>query len=99
MNETLIRIILDILVIITIILVILWKAVAARKNGRPAETVPVETAPINLEMIPGHAEECGRRGEEITKLVTNYEYVVKQISGINKNIDNLWKYVRKNGIS
>jgi len=88
MNETLIRIILDILVIILIILGILWKIVATKKSN-PGQ--------LDLEMIPGHSQECQDRGEEITRLITNYEFVVKQVSEINKNVANLWKYVRTNG--
>ncbi|HEC60741.1 hypothetical protein LCGC14_0460980 [marine sediment metagenome] len=88
MNENLIRIIVDILVIVVILLGILWKIVTSKKNN---------PGTVDLEMIPGHAEECGLRGTEITKLTTSYEFVVKQISGINKNLANLWDYVRKNG--
>jgi len=90
MNETLIRIILDILLIIVILIGILWKAVWKDKKTNNPGTV-------DLEMIPGHAEECKRRGTEITKLITNYEFVVKSVDKINKNLANLWEYVRKNG--
>ncbi len=94
MTENLIRIILDILVIGFIILGILWKIVTNKKSN-PGN--PGNPGTVDLEMIPGHAEECERRGTELTKLITNYDFVVKQISGINKNLANLWNYVRKNG--
>ena len=87
MNETLIRIILDILVIGFIILGILWKMVTKKKNNPGNQGNP---GAVNLELIPGHSEECMGRGEIITKLV-------EAIKRIDKNLDNLWKHVKKNG--
>jgi len=88
MNETLIKMIVEILLIVVILLGIVWKIVTSKKNN-PGK--------VDLEMIPGHAEECKLRGTELTKLITNYEFVVKQVSGINKSLANLWNFVRKNG--
>lgn len=58
-----------------------------RKNGKK----------IDLEMIPGHSEICQERGTEITELVTNYKFVIKEITEINTNVGNLWKHAKKNG--
>ncbi len=88
MTESLIKMIVEILLIIVILLGIIWKIVTSKKNN---------PGTVDLEMIPGHADECQRRGDELTKLITNYDFVVKQISGINKNLANLWNHVRKNG--
>ncbi len=88
MTENLIRIIIDILLIVVIILGMLWKIVTGKKNN---------PGTVDLEMIPGHADECQSRGDALTKLTTNYDFVVEQISGINTNLSNLWAYVRKNG--
>lgn len=88
MNETIVRIMLDILVIVVILLGILWKIVANKKNN-PGE--------VDLEMIPGHSKECQDRGEAITRLEENYKFVVKGIHEINTNVANIWKYLRKNG--
>jgi len=88
MNETLIRMIVEILLIVVILLGIVWKIVTTKKNN---------PGTADLEMIPGHSEECGRRGEEITKLITNYEHVVKSLAGIDESLANLWKYVKTNG--
>jgi len=93
MNEQLIRIILDILLIIVIILGILWKAVKDKKSGNPGNP-----GSLDLEMIPGHSKECRIRGDAITKLTANHEFVCTQITQINTNVSNIWKYVRKNGI-
>lgn len=88
MNETLIKMIIEILLIVVILLGIVWKIVTSKKNN---------PGTVDLEMIPGHAEECQRRSEQLTRLITNYDFVVEQISGINKNLTNLWNHVRKNG--
>ncbi len=89
MNENIIRIIVEILLILVIIMGLLWKKVSNKKPDNPGE--------VNLEMIPGHSQECQDRGEEITKLTENYKHVVGSISRIDKNVANLWKYVKKNG--
>ena len=88
MTESLIKMIVEILLIVVILLGIIWKIVTSKKNN---------PGTVDLEMIPGHADECQRRGDELTKLITNYDFVVEQISGINKNLANLWNHVRKNG--
>ncbi len=59
-----------------------------KKNGKK----------VDLEMIPGHSEECLERGETIIKLVANHEFVTGQIKEINTNVGNLWKHVKKNGL-
>lgn len=82
MNENIIRIIVEILLILVILMGLLWKKVSNKKPGNPGE--------VNLEMIPGHSEECMDRGEIITKLA-------EAIKRIDKNLDNLWKHVKKNG--
>lgn len=62
--------------------------VAEKKNGKK----------LDLEMIPGHSEECQERGDTIVKLVMNHEFVTGQIKEINTNVGNLWKHVKKNGL-
>lgn len=92
MTDTLIRIILDILVILTIIVGILWKAVKGKKKNCDDQVKPSNPGP-NLEMIPGHSKECIERGESITKLEANYEFVVGTVDRIEKKVDCIWKHL------
>lgn len=82
MNENLIRIIVEILLIIVILIGLLWKRVENKKPDNPGR--------LNLEMIPGHSEECERRGTEITK-------ITEAIKRIDENMANIWRYIKKNG--
>jgi len=87
MNEQLIGIITNILVIIVIILGILWKAVKDKKsNGK-----------VDLEMIPGHSQECQERGETLVRLETNYENLITTVARTDKIVSSIWKHVKKNG--
>ena len=89
MNENIIRIIVELILVLAIIVGLLWKKVSSKKPDNPGE--------VNLEMIPGHSEECLRRGDEITKLIENHKFLAKSITRTDTNIANLWKYVKKNG--
>ena len=84
MNENIIRIIVELILVLAIIVGLLWKKVSNKKADNPGT--------VNLEMIPGQSVECMERGEELTKLT-------EAIKRIDKNLDNIWKYVKKNGTS
>jgi len=84
MNENIITTIVEILLIFAIIIGLLWKRVSEKKADNPGT--------VNLELIPGHSVECMERGEELTKLT-------EAIKRIDKNLDNIWKYVKKDGTS
>ena len=88
MTENLIRIIVEILFIVVILLGIVWRIVITKKNN-PGK--------VDLEMIPGHSEECIARGDELTRLIANYEHVVKSLAGIDESLANLWRHVKTNG--
>lgn len=80
MNDNIIRIIVELLLVLAIIVGLLWKKVSNKKPGNPGK--------VNLEMIPGHSEECERRGTELTKLT-------EAIKRIDINLANIWTYVKK----